>query len=159
MLKTFIAMSLDGFIAGVNDDLSFLEVGGDNDFGYEAFYTSCDAVVMGHKTYMVTKDFDKLPFETLPTYVVRSDPKDAHEISYEAIETLPHKSVFILGGGILLSSLIKEHKIGHIELFIIPKIIGEGIPLFKSIQASFDIKAVTYHNESIAQLTLVKKHV
>lgn len=49
----YIAMSLDGYIAAQNDDLSFLatvEQTGE-DYGYAAFIETVDTVIMGRKTF------------------------------------------------------------------------------------------------------------
>src|SRR5690606_28525391 len=52
-LSLFIAMSLDGYIAKPNDDLSFLglvEKEGE-DYGYTAFTSSIDTLIIGRRTY------------------------------------------------------------------------------------------------------------
>ena len=49
----YIATSLDGYIAGPGDDLSFLDpvqVEGE-DYGYAEFTASVDTVIMGRRTY------------------------------------------------------------------------------------------------------------
>jgi dihydrofolate reductase len=51
-LIVYIAMSLDGYIAKPNDDLSFLslvQMEGE-DYGYEKFINTVDKVIMGRKT-------------------------------------------------------------------------------------------------------------
>ena len=53
LLKVFIACSVDGYIAGTNDDLSFLksvEMPGE-DYGYSTFMETIDTIVMGRRTY------------------------------------------------------------------------------------------------------------
>src|SRR5690606_22233262 len=52
-LSLFIASSLDGYIAGPNDDLSFLqsvEQEGE-DYGYAEFTSTIDTIILGRKTY------------------------------------------------------------------------------------------------------------
>ena len=52
-LCLFIAMSLDGFIAKTDDDISFLnqvELEGE-DYGYSGFVNTVDTVILGRKTY------------------------------------------------------------------------------------------------------------
>jgi dihydrofolate reductase len=140
--KIFIAMSLDGYIAGKDDDLSFLPTKDpndpNNDFGYRSFYESCDCIIMGKKTYDVTKDFPKQFFETLPTYIISSLDGDKC-INYENILNLPYQNIYVLGGGVLISSLLKDGLIDDIELFIVSTVLGEGIPLFKDIHVDFDM--------------------
>jgi dihydrofolate reductase len=52
-LVLYIAMSLDGYIAAENDDLSFLsavEQEGE-DYGYAEFINTIDTIILGRKTY------------------------------------------------------------------------------------------------------------
>ena len=52
-VKLFIATSLDGYIAQPNDDLSFLKLveKEGEDYGYAAFTSTIDTVIIGRKTY------------------------------------------------------------------------------------------------------------
>ena len=52
-IKLFIAASLDGYIAQTNDDLSFLKLVEQEgeDYGYAAFTSTIDTIVIGRKTY------------------------------------------------------------------------------------------------------------
>lgn len=51
-VKLFIAATLDGYIATLDDSLQWLfDVEGEGDNGYGAFYETIDTVVMGKKTY------------------------------------------------------------------------------------------------------------
>ena len=45
----FIACSLDGYIAGKDDDIGWLF--NDDDYGYKEFLSSVDTVLMGRRTY------------------------------------------------------------------------------------------------------------
>lgn len=49
----FIAMSLDGYIAKPNDDLSFLSIveKEGEDYGYAEFTANIDTIIVGRKTY------------------------------------------------------------------------------------------------------------
>ena len=46
----YIATSLDGYIAGPNGEIDWLDVGGDADYGYQEFYASIDTTLMGNST-------------------------------------------------------------------------------------------------------------
>ena len=50
-VRVFIACSLDGFIAGPNDDLSWLPKTQGDDHGFRAFLEGISALLMGRATY------------------------------------------------------------------------------------------------------------
>jgi|GEM_PF-1737833 len=47
----FLAVSLDGFIARADGSIDFLEPFHGEDHGYQAFFASVDALVIGRGTY------------------------------------------------------------------------------------------------------------
>ena len=60
-VRVFIACSLDGFIAGPNDDLSWLPQppeGSDDDYGWGDFIGSIGCLLMGRATYDVVAAMD-----------------------------------------------------------------------------------------------------
>lgn len=59
-IKLFIALSLDGYIAGPDDDLSFLSRFEGEDFGHEAFSQTVDTYIVGRRTYDVVIHCRKL---------------------------------------------------------------------------------------------------
>ncbi len=72
-LIVYIAMSLDGYIAGENDDLSFLNAvaAEGEDYSYQAFVDTVDTLVMGRKTYEVVKKItDEFPHQGRRVYVI-----------------------------------------------------------------------------------------
>jgi len=62
----YIAMSLDGYIAKPNDDLSFLSLvqKDGEDYGYTAFIKAVDTVILGRKTLLM--NFIFLSFRFCP---------------------------------------------------------------------------------------------
>ena len=69
----YIAASLDGYIAKPNDDLSFLnrvQKEGE-DYGYYAFASSVDAVIMGRRTYdWVMKQVEEFPHHDKESFII-----------------------------------------------------------------------------------------
>jgi len=47
----YIAQSLDGFVAGRNDDISWLFRYNDVDYGFDEFFSRIGAVIKGRRTY------------------------------------------------------------------------------------------------------------
>lgn len=138
----YVAMSLDGYIARPDGSVDWLDdVEGEGDNGYSDFYSRVGTVVMGRNTYdEVLKLADEFPYTDKPCYVLSRTYKGDHphvSITDEAIDTLiprlKEKSdgyVWLVGGGQLVQQFLNKGLIDELEIYIIPKLIGEGIPLF-----------------------------
>ena len=82
-LKLYIATSLDGYIAGPDGELEWLEAGGGLDYGYDDFYESIDTTLMGNATYQVTLTVDTFPYPEKTNYVfTRSTPPDTDHVRF-----------------------------------------------------------------------------
>ena len=66
-LRYSVAASLDGYIAGPNDDYDWIVV--DPDIDFEAIYTSFSGLVMGRRSYDVFASSGGGVGPALPTYV------------------------------------------------------------------------------------------
>ncbi|MBK9737953.1 MAG: hypothetical protein IPO93_00190 [Actinobacteria bacterium] len=75
-VSVFIASSLDGFIATRDGSLAWLEAAAkeDEDYGFDAFLSSVDALAMGRGTYDHIAHLDPLPFGDRPVYVFTHRP-------------------------------------------------------------------------------------
>ena len=75
-LKLYIAASMDGYIAGPNGEIDWLEEAGSNlDYGYHDFYSSIDTTVMGNSTYQLILTVEQFPYAGKANYVfTRSAP-------------------------------------------------------------------------------------
>lgn len=163
-LVLFIAMSLDGYIATKSDTLDWLyTVEGEGDNGYSAFYETVDTVLMGKRTYdwimeNVTGDF---PYKDKECYVfsrsATEENKDVKFVSDEIVgfaNTLKNqqgKNIWLVGGGELLHSFIKEKLVDELILTVAPTLIGNGIPLFKEgdFYSEFSLKGIRRFNQFV----------
>lgn len=140
----YIAMSLDGYIAGPGDDLSFLSVveKEGEDYGYGNFTAGVDTIIMGRKTYdWVMKQVPEFPHADKETYIItRTDcPPEGNTVFYsgklgELITSLrqkPGKNIFVDGGAEVVHSLLQEGLIDEMIISIIPSLVGGGTTLFK----------------------------
>ncbi|VWX37657.1 dihydrofolate reductase family protein [Exiguobacterium oxidotolerans] len=144
MSKTvlYIAMSLDGKIARIDDSLDWLyAVTGEGDNGYETFLAGVGTVIMGRKTYdEVLKLSDSYPYSGIPSYVLtRKDRRNTNDVTFtnqsitELIEharTTHSGNIWIVGGGELIKSALDAQVVERLELAVAPIVLGSGIPLF-----------------------------
>lgn len=140
----YIAMSLDGYIAKPNDDLSFLsivEMEGE-DYGYKNFITSIDKVIIGRRTYdWVMNQAPEFIHSDLDTFVMTRTPRpSAGKTNFYngnlkelvlSLKSQEGKNIFVDGGAEIVNELLAENLIDEFIISIIPIMIGDGIRLFK----------------------------
>ena len=139
----YAAMSIDGFIATTDGDVSWLD-NLDIDYaetGYEDFFASVDCLVMGRHTYNFVHSYGTWPYEDKLTWVCTSTPlqivEGAHietassiEKVLEAAQTKGLKHLWLVGGGELASGFLNGGLLTHLSISKMPLSLGAGIPLF-----------------------------
>ncbi|PXX22486.1 dihydrofolate reductase family protein [Arenibacter sp. ARW7G5Y1] len=145
-VKLFIATSLDGFIAQPNDDLSFLKLveKEGEDYGYAAFTSTIDTIIIGRKTYdYVVKEIGASHYDNgkRDVYVVtRTERPDSGRIKFysgslvELIAKLKSekgKDIYCDGGAEVVNELLKNDLIDELTISIVPILVGNGTRLFK----------------------------
>lgn len=140
----YIAMSLDGYIAKPNDDLGFLSIVEQKgqDYGYEEFIKTVDAVILGRKTYekVISMGFG-FPHIDKDTYIITRTPRPAigslkfytGELKslIEKLKSENGKNIFCDGGAEIVNELLKQDLIDELIISIIPILVGDGTKLFK----------------------------
>lgn len=145
-VKLFIATSLDGYIAQPNDDLSFLKLveKEGEDYGYAAFTSTIDTVIIGRKTYdYVVKEIGVSHYDNgeRDVYVfTRTERPDSGRIKFysgslvELITKLNSekgKDIYCDGGAEVVNELLKNDLIDELTISIVPILVGNGTRLFK----------------------------
>lgn len=148
-LVLYIAVSLDGFIAGEGESLDWLDkVEGQGDNGYEAFYSGVDTVLMGRKTYDWIMAHAEFPYTGKDCYVFshtpRGNTKDVTFVCENAasfashLKEQPGKQIWLVGGGGLLRPLLETGLVDEMILTVAPVVLGKGIPLFQRMEQERD---------------------
>lgn len=145
-ISLFIAMSLDGYIAKPDDDLSFLKIveKEGEDYGYAEFTSKIDTIIIGRKTYdYVIKEIGTSHYDNgqRDIYVItRTErPKVGRTAFYtgnlnELVERLKSENgmnIYCDGGAEVINELLKHNLIDEFIISIIPVILGDGTKLFK----------------------------
>lgn len=166
-VRVFIACSLDGFIAGENNDLSWLPSGGDDDHGYAAFMAEVGALLMGRATYDVVAGFDgPWPYGERPVLVATTRPLQPKDPSVRAlagpIATLVDEArraagardVYLDGGAVIRQAL-DAGLVDELVVSVVPVVLGAGHPLFAGAKRhDFERLDVTGSSQGITQLRL-----
>ena len=176
-IKLFIATTLDGFIARENGSLDWLHSFPNPDqldYGYHAFLSSVDTIVMGRKTYEEILSFGiDWPYEEFSTYIVTSDEKykvttkNTFTVSKMAEEVLSDikaksdKGVWLVGGGTLITSFLNLGAIDEMTLSSIPIILWKGIRLFPNEpkEAQFKLTGHEVFETGVVNLVYTKTEV
>jgi len=138
-----IAASADGFIARPDGDLEWLtsRPAPKGFYGYDAFMSSIDTLVLGRKTYEVGLRFGGKFDATSRTIVFSrhappAGPPPGVEFVNSAIRPFvsrlreePGKNIWLMGGGDLIASFLDEQAIDEFVVNVVPVFIGDGIPL------------------------------
>ena len=136
-----VGISLDGYIARPGGAVDFLFM--PKDFSMTPFFETIDTTIMGRKTYEVGLRLSggKLDTYGLATYIMTSTlpsgerngiffTSETPKSLLASIRTRKGKNIWHMGGGELARAFLQEDLIDEIHLGIIPKLIGEGLPLF-----------------------------
>ncbi|GAA5216475.1 dihydrofolate reductase family protein [Corallincola platygyrae] len=166
----YIAQSLDGYIAGPNGELDWLEQIDNpthDDFGFTEFMSQVDALIMGRNTYEKVLSFGQWPYDK-PVYVASSQLTEIPEtLNGKAfiVNGSPHQmlsklkaeghSAFYIDGGALIQSFIREDLIDELIITTVPVILGEGIRLFGHSEKSVRLKLTS---SGVLLNQLVKTH-
>ena len=115
----------------------------DEDYGYGEFIAGVGVVLMGRVTYEQILSFGvDYPYPGTSGYVFsrnRAGEQDDNvrfvagdDISglVARLKVEQDKNLWLVGGGQLVREFLRLDLIDRIELFILPVILGEGIPLF-----------------------------
>lgn len=159
----YIAMSLDGFIAGKDDDLSFLD--GYDDYqipqkAYQDLMADIDTIIMGRKTYTwLLNHMDSWPYPDKETYVISRTAHEHKESIYfmkdsisliHDLQSREGKHIWLVGGSEIIAMLMKQNLIDQYLITLIPKILGSGTPLFRNQQdVTLNLIDVKYEKDLI----------
>lgn len=151
----YIAQSLDGYIAGPNGELDWLNniPNPDNDdFGFAEFMNKIDALVVGRNTFEMVLSFGVWMY-TKPVYVasstLKSIPPDYADKAKiinasppEMVTTLKNKGLsnLYIDGGALIQSFLCHNLIDKLIITTIPILLGAGIPLFGNLNSPINLK-------------------
>ena len=163
-IKLYIAVSLDGKLAKPNGDVSWLDElpkPDHSDYGYAGFLSSVDTTLMGNNTYKQLLGFGiDFPYRGKENYVFtrNEDLKEDQNVKFisqdpvsfvREIKSGEGGDIWLIGGGELNTQLLNGKLIDKLIIFVIPVVLGEGIPLFgsTSIETKLEmIKSNTYSN-------------
>jgi len=169
----WIATSADGFIARTDGSVDWLDrPRPKGNYGMNEFYKSIDTTLWGRKTCDMALDFQKKgvagsAFDTkVKNYVFTRGPLPSEapasvEFVSEPIKTFAKrlreqkgKNIWMMGGAGIIASFLDEGEIDEFIIHVIPRLIGEGIPLIAPARRDVPLKLIasTEFPDGVVQL-------
>jgi dihydrofolate reductase len=137
-----VAASVDGYIAGPHGELDWIVQDPSVDFA--KVYASVDTVLLGRRTYELTRQpgapawppgwqiyvFSRtLPPQDHPgVTVVNTDAG----VRVAQLRAAPGRGIWLFGGGSLFRSLLEAKQVDLVEVLVMPVLLGDGIPLLEA---------------------------
>jgi len=175
----YVAVSADGFIARLDGGVDWLDrPRPKGSYGMSAFYRSIDTILIGRKTYDVALDFQKKGgtasvFDTkVKNYVFTNNPTQLQappgvEFVSEPIKGFATrlqktrgKHIWMMGGASIIAAFLDEGEMDEFMIHVIPKFIGEGIPLIAPRHRNVPLKliACTKFTDGVVRLHYSVQH-
>ena len=174
----YAAMSLDGFIADLDENLDWLtkfdgpgyagevESEGPMESSYKRFYDGVGALVMGSKTYDFIVPYD-WQYGDKPTWVLTSrelpviegasglrfTDGSVAELHDEMLEAAGGKDLWVVGGGNVATQYVEAGLLDVLQVTIVPVVLGDGLPLFAGPVPPLKLIEMTPYGNGMAELT------
>ncbi len=155
MASVFIGVSVDGFIARPNGAFDFLPHGGGEPHGYYEFMETVDVLVIGRKTFETVLALPEWPYGSKRVVVLSNQVLDLSPIREGTVEQMAGSPAEIvtklaargarhlyIDGGITIQHFLREGLIQRITITRVPILIGEGIPLFGTLERDIRLRHV-----------------
>jgi dihydrofolate reductase len=164
-VRVYMACSLDGFIAGPHDDLSFLSeprpetdapLGPSGALDFDTFMAQVGAMLMGRHTHDVIAGLGGWAYGDTPVLVatnreiepasenVRVVRGDIASLIAHAKEVAGERDVYLDGGSIVRQAL-DAGLVDELCLTMVPTLLGEGIHLFGGLLGTSNLEFTEHH--------------
>lgn len=163
----FMAMSLDGFIAGLDGDVSWLDqcgvpdapMGDAADMGFVQLMQGVDCLLMGRGTAEKLASFqltaEQWPYGQTPIYVLSNRlqqppalPGPTYLLQGNLAEALAelsargHQHLYV-DGGALVRSCLEAGLVQRLVITLAPIVLGQGIALFAGLSHSVKLRQIS----------------
>jgi dihydrofolate reductase len=164
-VRVYLGCSFDGYIAGPDDDLSFLHepppegapsMEGSQALGFEDFMGQVGAMLMGRRTYDTVEGMGAWPYGETTVLVatrraltpmapgVRAVTGDIDALIRQAKEAAGEKDVY-LDGGDLVRQALGAGLVDELCLTFVPTLLGGGVQLFGGLVRRSQLEFTAHH--------------
>jgi dihydrofolate reductase len=133
-----VAMSLDGFIAGPNEEADWIIM--DPEIDFQALSSQFDTMLLGRRTFEWMKAAGGgASMPGMQVFVISRTLRPEDHPGMTIVDNLeglmadlrakPGKDVWLFGGGSLFRSLTELGLVDTVEVAVMPVLLGGGVPL------------------------------
>lgn len=149
-------------MARPNGSVDFLHAGEGVPHGFEEFYASVDAIVIGRKTYEWVLSYGQWMYGKMRVVALSSQPLDFRQYPQARLEQMSGEPADIVAqlaatgshhlyidGGVTIQRFLHAGCIDRLIVTRVPVLIGQGIPLFGALPHDVQLSHVatrTYAN-------------
>lgn len=147
LFRAYLAVSTDGFIARADGSVDWLHDYDPAEFGYADFIAGIGHIVMGRGSYEQARGFsDDWFYKDRPCTVVTSQVlhdlpagvrphgADFAALAADLRHSVKSGDVWLFGGAQLWSGFLQAKAVNRFELYVIPILLGQGMPLLPGAQ-------------------------
>ena len=164
--RVYIAVSLDGYVATPDGRVEWLESFQNEDYGYSSFIKEIGTIIMGRTTFEQVRGFGQWPYPDVNVFVLSSRSLEAMpantsvwraplaELLTHVRQTGSDRDVWVLGRPKTINDFSELGTIDSYELFVIPILLGDGIPLFRTSvrQKGLELKVSEAYGNGVVRL-------
>lgn len=171
-INYYVASSIDGYISGINDDISGFVGSGNGVEKYLKDLKEFETVIMGRKTYEFGYKYGLTPgkpayphmnhyifSETLSFEKPDENVKIINNINTEEIVEIKNNSktdIYLCGGGIFAGWLLDNEMIDVLKIKVNPLILGQGVKIFGNSTKTFKLNLI--HREEYEEGLLINTY-
>jgi dihydrofolate reductase len=164
-IRYVVAMSLDGYIAGLNGEADWIVI--DPDVNFAELWTQFDTSLMGRRTYEAAiARLGEASFEGMKTFVVSRTLRQADHLKVTILSELSQdwlkalraqsgKDIWLMGGGELFCLLLEMGAVDTVEVSVIPVLLGGGVPLLPPSAQRTKLSLSSHRIYRSGQLSLI----
>ncbi len=150
----YVASAIDGYISGLNDDISGFVQRGNGVEKYLQDLQTFDTVLMGRKTYEFGYQYGLKPgdpayphmdhyiFSQQLSFEQKNEKVQVCELDKNLIMQLKAKTgsdIYLCGGGALAAWLLEQELIDVLKVKLNPLVLGAGVKLFAQTNKAYHL--------------------